>query len=68
MKKQKRIKYELEFYYRGEKRRTPSVNFIFENETNDGIDMDILDSPEYAAFSKAAHDLCKKLIDAGELD
>lgn len=64
----KRIKYTLEFYYRGAKRRIPSVNFLFENKTNDGIPMNILDSPEYEAFSKAAHGLCKKLVEAGELN
>jgi hypothetical protein len=64
----KRIRYTLEFYYRGAKCRIPSVGFTFENETNDGIPMDILDSPEYEAFSKAAHVLCKKLVEAGELN
>lgn len=61
-----RVRFDLEFYWRG-KKKTPSVNFVFENETSDGLDRDIEDSIEFEMFNKAAHDLCKLLVETGEL-
>lgn len=63
----KQVAFEVEFYWRG-KRRTPSVNMIFENRDYEGLPDKILDSPEFVAFNKAAHDLCRVMVEAGELD
>jgi hypothetical protein len=68
----KRIKIELEFYWRG-KRKIPSVNFT-EGKRDQGIPFtghtDIKGTPKgdaFGAFNKAAHDFCKQLVDSGEL-
>jgi hypothetical protein len=63
----KRVTFELEFYWRG-KRRTPSVNMVFESDNYEGLPNKILDSPESDAFNKAAHELCRVLVEDGELD
>ena len=70
-----RFTMELEFYWRG-KRRIPSVNFIFERpdpsgdeeKYQDGLLNEVIDSEEFSTFSKSAHILCAKMIEAGELD
>ena len=63
----KKVTFELEFYWRG-KRRKPSVNMIFERDDYDGLPNKISDSEVFATFNKAAHALCKVMVDAGELD
>lgn len=59
----KRIKFELEFYWRG-KNKTPSVNITYAGDGYGGLPDHINDKP----FSAAAQALCKQLVDAGELD
>ena len=68
----KRIGVELEFYWRG-KKKIPSVSFM--EVDGQGIPFTahthVMGTPEgdaFNAFSKAAHEFCQKLIDAGELD
>ena len=68
----KRISIELEFYWRG-KRKIPSVSFM--EVDGKGIPFTshahVKGTPEgeaFAAFNKAAHDFCKALVQAGELD
>lgn len=68
----KRIGIELEFYWRG-KRKIPSVTFMEVDEQ--GIPFTshahVKGTPEgdaFSAFNKAAHEFCKALIKAGELD
>jgi hypothetical protein len=68
----KRIGIELEFYWRG-KRKIPSVSFTEVN--GQGIPFTahthVKGTPEgdaFVAFNKAAHDFCKALVNAGELD
>lgn len=63
----KRVTFELEFYWRG-KRRKPSVNMVFETDNYEGLPNEILDSPEFEVFDKAARDLCRVLVETGELD
>ena len=68
----KRIGIELEFYWRG-KRKIPSVNFMEVNEqgipfTSDADVKGTSKGDAWYAFDKAAHDFCKALIEAGELD
>lgn len=69
----KKIKIDLDFYWRG-KRKTPSVCFS-EGAEDQGLPFTshahVKGTPEgdaWAAFAKAAHDFCKALIEAGELD
>lgn len=63
----KRVTWELEFYWRG-KRRTPSVGFIFASDNYEGVSDAIAATPEFKAFHAASEALCKKLVEAGELD
>lgn len=68
----RRIGIKLEFYRRG-KRKIPSVSFM--EVGRQGIPFTarthVKGTPEgdaFAAFNKAAHDFCKALVNAGELD
>ena len=68
----KRIGIELEFYWRG-KKKIPSVSFM--EVDGEGIPFTshehVRGTPEgdaFAAFNKAAHEFCKALVEAGELD
>lgn len=63
----KRVTFELEFYWRG-KRRTPSVNMVFETKNYEGLPNKIMDSEVFKDFDKAARELCQVLVEAGELD
>jgi hypothetical protein len=70
MKKGKRIRMVLEFYHRG-KTKIPSVSFIAGDDEGLPFASDKNSKQEKAAFSelsKAAHEFCKKLVVAGELD
>lgn len=64
----KRVKFELEFYWRG-KKRTPSVGFTYAGADYEGLPTD---NPAITAaeteFHRAANDLCEQLVLAGELD
>lgn len=61
----KRVKFGIEFYWRG-KRKIPSVSLWDDNGENDfGLPEEF---PEFDAFYKAAEDLCKVLVESGELD
>ena len=69
----KRIAINLEFYWRG-KAKSPSVSFT-EGKRDQGIPFTasthVKNTPEgdaFNAFNKAAHDFCKQLVEAGELD
>jgi hypothetical protein len=59
----KRITFEVEFYWRG-KRKKPSVSYIYASDNYEGLPENIDDT----AFHKGAEDLCKQLVEAGELD
>lgn len=59
----KRVEFVVEFYWRG-KHRKPSCNFIYASDNYDGIPPSI----DTEAWVKASKDLCKQLVDAGELD
>lgn len=68
----KRIGIELEFYWRG-KTKIPSVSFM--EVDGEGIPFTahthVKGTPEgdaFSAFNRAAHDFCKALVEAGELD
>jgi hypothetical protein len=66
----KRIAIKLEFYLRGE-RRIPSVNF--NSVRGYGIPLTSHAASEkenaaFSAFSKAAHEFCKAMVVAGELE
>ena len=63
----KRLTLEVEFYWRG-KRKTPSmVMSVGDDEFSLGYGIPE-DRPEFDAFYKAADNLCKALVESGELD
>jgi hypothetical protein len=69
----KRIAINLEFYSRG-KTKIPSVTFM-EGKEDQGIPFTshthvkgTQEGDAFSAFSKAAHEFCKQLIEGGELD
>jgi len=59
----KRITFEVEFCWRG-KRRKPTVSYIYASDNYVGLPLGI----DETAFHKGAEDLCKQLVEAGELD
>ena len=63
----KRVVFNVELYWRG-KRKTPSVGmWVGPDETSDNFGLPE-EYPEFVAFQKAARDLCRALVVAGELD
>ncbi len=63
----KRVTFEVEFYWRG-KRKSPSVSISYASDNYDGLPPEVGNSPECEAFYRAAEKLCKKMVEAGELD
>lgn len=59
----KRVKFEVELYWRG-KRKKPSCTIIYASNDYDGLP----DHISAVEFQTGAEILCKRLIDAGELD
>jgi hypothetical protein len=59
----KRIIFKVELYHRG-KRKIPSVGVTYASRNYEGVP----DSIDTTSFHEAARDLCKQLVDAGELD
>lgn len=59
----KRVKFEVELYWRG-KTRIPSVNILYSGDNYEGLPPEISTSE----FQKGCNDLCKQLVEAGELD
>lgn len=63
----KRIEFVVQMYWRG-KRKTPSLGFwVGDDEVSRDFGLPE-DCPEWAVFEKAARDLCRTLVEAGELD
>ena len=63
----KRVIFELEFYWRG-KRRKPSMSFLYAGDNYEGLPDTIEASPEGRDFNKAAQRLCRVMVETGELD
>ena len=63
----KRVQFVVELYWRG-KRKTPSLGvWIGDDEVSSDFGLPE-EYPEFEAFQKAARDLCRALVVAGELD
>ena len=62
-----RVQFTVELYWRG-KRKTPSVGmWVGDNEFSSHFGLPE-EYPEFEAFQKAARELCRALVSAGELD
>lgn len=63
----KQVTFEVDLYWRG-KRKTPSLGI---SVGRDEVSLDFglpEEYPEFQAFEKAARELCRVLVEAGELD
>jgi len=63
----KRVVFCVELYWRGKKKKPSVVVWVGDDEVSNDFGLPE-EYPEFEEFEKASRNLCKALVEAGELD